>query len=147
MGYSLILTALGGFVLASYPSYLILQILYGYWGFTSVFLFWGAMIKATRIWGGSQNQGQAFGFLDGGRGLIAALMGTIGVAIFSFFLNDNVLTANIIERKYAFRNVILFCSIIVAITGVMVSFFMKENKMDVKELENILKEIDKNDKL
>ena len=29
----------------------------------------------------------------------------------------------------------------------MVSFFMKENKMDVKELENILKEIDKNDKL
>ena len=86
ISYSLILTALGGFVLASYPSYLILQILYGYWGFTSVFLFWGAMIKATRIWGGSQNQGQAFGFLDGGRGLIAALMGTIGVAIFSFFL-------------------------------------------------------------
>ena len=29
----------------------------------------------------------------------------------------------------------------------MVSFFMKESKMDVKELENILKEIDKNDKL
>ncbi len=138
ISYSLILTALGGFVLASYPSYLILQILYGYWGFTSVFLFWGAMIKATRIWGGSQNQGQAFGFLDGGRGLIAALMGTIGVAIFSFFLNDNVLTANIIERKYAFRNVILFCSIIVAITGIMVSLFMKikVDEVIIKSKEN-----------
>ncbi|WCC44563.1 BlaI/MecI/CopY family transcriptional regulator [Tenacibaculum finnmarkense] len=28
----------------------------------------------------------------------------------------------------------------------MVSFFMKENKMDIKELESILKEVDKNKK-
>ena len=47
---SLILTSLGGFVLMYYPSFMILQILYGYWGFTTVFLFWGAMIKGTRIW-------------------------------------------------------------------------------------------------
>ena len=122
---SLILTAFGGCLLATFPSYEILQILYGYWGFTSVFLFWGAMIKATRVWGGNQNQGKAFGFLEGGRGLVAALMGTIGVAIFSVFLNDNILTASIIERKYAFRNVILFSSIVVAITGVIVFLFMK----------------------
>ena len=49
------------------------------------------MIKGTRIWGGSLNQGQAFGYLDGGRGLTAALMGSIGVAIFSIFLPDQVL--------------------------------------------------------
>ena len=125
ISYSLILTALGGFILATFPSYRILQILYGYWGFTSVFLFWGAMIKATRIWGGTQNQGQAFGFLDGGRGLTAALMGTIGVAIFSIFLTDDILTASINERQDAFRNVILFSSIIVAITGIVVFLFMK----------------------
>ncbi|WBX73340.1 BlaI/MecI/CopY family transcriptional regulator [Tenacibaculum pacificus] len=29
----------------------------------------------------------------------------------------------------------------------MVSFFMKENKMDIQELESILKEVDKNKKL
>ena len=68
MSSALILTSLGGIVLASYPSYLTLQILYGYWGFTSVFLFWGALIKATRLWGGDSNQGKAFGLLDGGRG-------------------------------------------------------------------------------
>ncbi|MDC3181914.1 MFS transporter [Flavobacteriaceae bacterium] len=67
MSSALFLTALGGLVLASYPSYQTLQILYGYWGFTSVFLFWGAMIKATRLWGGDNNQGKAFGFLYGGR--------------------------------------------------------------------------------
>ena len=67
IAYSLFFTSFGGLVLASYPSYFVLQILYGYWGFSTVFLFWGAMIKATRIWGGTDNQGQAFGFLDGGR--------------------------------------------------------------------------------
>ena len=87
MSSALFLTALGGLVLASYPSYKTLQILYGYWGFTSVFLFWGAMIKATRLWGGDNNQGKAFGFLDGGRGIVAASMGSIGV--FIFFNNTN----------------------------------------------------------
>ena len=122
---SLILTSLGGIVLINYPSFLILQILYGYWGFTSVFLFWGAMIKGTRIWGGSQNQGQAFGFLDGGRGLTAALMGSIGVIIFSLFLPEDVVSSSVEERQDAFQSVILFSSIMVALVGVLVYFFMK----------------------
>lgn len=49
MALSLFLTALGGLIMATFPSYLVLQILFGYWGFTTVFLFWGAMIKATRL--------------------------------------------------------------------------------------------------
>ena len=122
---SLILTSLGGFVLMYYPSFMILQILYGYWGFTTVFLFWGAMIKGTRIWGGSQNQGQAFGFLDGGRGLTAALMGSIGVFIFSLFLPEDVISSSIKERQDAFQSVILFSSIMVALIGLLVYFFMK----------------------
>ena len=122
---SLILTSLGGFVLMYYPSFMILQILYGYWGFTTVFLFWGAMIKGTRIWGGSQNQGQAFGFLDGGRGLTAALMGSVGVLIFSFFLPEDVISSSIKERQDAFQSVILFSSIMVALIGLLVYFFMK----------------------
>ena len=122
---SLILTSLGGFVLMYYPSFMILQILYGYWGFTTVFLFWGAMIKGTRIWGGNQNQGQAFGFLDGGRGLTAALMGSVGVFIFSFFLPEDVISSSIKERQDAFQSVILFSSIMVALIGVLVYFFMK----------------------
>ena len=122
---SLILTSLGGIVLINYPSFLILQILYGYWGFTSVFLFWGAMIKGTRIWGGSQNQGQAFGFLDGGRGLTASLIGSIGVIIFSLFLPEDVVSSSVEERQDAFQSVILFSSIMVALVGVLVYFFMK----------------------
>ena len=49
MSIALFLTALGGVALSTYPSYFIMKIIYGYWGFTTIFLFWSAMIKATRI--------------------------------------------------------------------------------------------------
>ena len=63
---SLILTAIGGIYLSTYPDYSHLKYLYGFWGFTTIFLFWSALIKATRIWGGTKKQGMAFGFLSGG---------------------------------------------------------------------------------
>ncbi len=122
---SLFFTAFGGIILSTYPSYLVLQILWGYWGFTTVFLFWGAMIKATRVWGGSKNQGEAFGLLDGGRGLVAASMGTLGVVIFSMFLTNDIELASLVERKNAFRYVILFSSFIVFLTGILVIIFME----------------------
>ena len=84
MAVALWLTAIGGFYMTTIPNFFMLKVLYGYWGFTTIFLFWAAMIKATRIWGGIDSQGKAFGFLDGGRGLVAALFGTLGVVIFFY---------------------------------------------------------------
>ena len=132
---SMFFTALGGLVLISYPSYFILSLLYGYWGFTTVFLFWGAMIKATRVWGGTNNQGLAFAFLDGGRGLVAASMGTLGVLIFSTFLTNDIESASLMERKEAFKYVILFSSFTVFLTGVFVLLLMKTNPQN--ESKNI----------
>ena len=128
---SLFFTAFGGLLLSTYPSYFMLQILWGYWGFTTIFLFWGAMIKATRVWGGSKNQGEAFGLLDGGRGLVAASMGTLGVLIFSVFLTNDIELATLIERKNAFRYVILFSSFIVFLTGILVLFLMNSSQEGV----------------
>jgi len=133
ISYSLFFTSFGGLVLASYPSYFVLQILYGYWGFTTVFLFWGAMIKATRVWGGTDNQGQAFGFLDGGRGLVAASMGSLGILIFSVFLTNDIELTSLTERKEAFRYVILFSSFMIFLTGLWVLFFMDSNQKDQKD--------------
>tara|TARA_Y100000385_G_scaffold88386_1_gene90956 strand:- start:537 stop:1799 length:1263 start_codon:yes stop_codon:yes gene_type:complete len=128
---SLFFTAFGGLLLAAYPSYFMLQLLWGYWGFTTVFLFWGAMIKATRVWGGSKSQGEAFGLLDGGRGLVAASIGTLGVVIFSLFLTNDIEVASLIERKNAFRYVILFSSFIVFLTGILVMVLMKSSQEGV----------------
>ena len=125
MATALWLTALGGFYLATKPNYMMLKVLYGYWGFTTIFLFWAAMIKATRIWGGVDSQGKAFGFLDGGRGLVGALFGSLGVLIFSFLLPDDVASSTEIQRSEAFIYVIRVTSVLVILIGFLVFFFMK----------------------
>jgi Na+/melibiose symporter-like transporter len=84
------------------------------------------MIKATRMWGGTSSQGKAFGFLDGGRGLVGALLGSIGVLVFALLITNG---ENDLETKQiAFRGVILVSSAIVAIVGVLVWFFLKLEK-------------------
>ena len=84
MALALFLTALGGGYMYTHPSFEALRLLYAYWGFTTIFLFWSAMIKATRSWGGQAHQGKAFGFLEGGRGFFAASIGTLSVVIFTW---------------------------------------------------------------
>ena len=125
MSSALILTGLGGFYLSTYPSLLELHLLYGFWGFTTIFLFWAAMIKATRIWGGPNKQGIAFGFLDGGRGLVAALFGSAGVLIFSLFITKDIELTTIEERRLAFNEVIRYVSMAVLIIGLIVYFFLR----------------------
>ena len=137
MGVALVLTALGGFVMATFPSFFVLQILYAYWGVTTVYLFWGAMIKATRLWGGDKNQGKAFGLLDAGRGAIAALTGSIGVLIFSKVLKTSSDLESIIHRQEAFRIVILSSSFFVIIVGISVFFLMK-SELKNQPQKNIL---------
>ncbi len=118
-------TALGGLLYATFPEYSILQVLYGYWGLTTIFLFWAPMIKATRVWGGDTSQGKAFGFLDGGRGLVGALFGTLGVYIFSLFMPREGVALSLEESREAFSQVILVSSGIVAFVGILVWFFLK----------------------
>ena len=141
MAMALWMTAAGGLVYATFPSFEVLQILYGYWGFTTIFLFWAPMIKAARLWGGASSQGKAFGLLDGGRGLTGFLFGLLGVFIFSIFISENVDSASVLERKDAFRYVIYCSSIIITLIGILTWFFMKS---DVDEKEILLERISAN---
>ncbi len=128
------MTALGGLVYASFPSYNTLRWLYGYWGFTTIFLFWAPMIKATRVWGGTDSQGKAFGFLDGGRGMVGASFGAMGVFIFSFFIASEITEISVLESGAAFKQVILVSSAIVMLVGILVWFFMRLDTTSEKEI-------------
>ena len=86
---SLILTAVGGFWMTMIPSIFTLKMLYAFWGVSTIFLFWAALIKATRQWGNERNQGLSFGLLDGGRGFFAATIALSGAAILSYFFSEN----------------------------------------------------------
>lgn len=134
MALALWMTAAAGLVFATYPDFLTLQVIYGFWGFTTIFLFWAPMIKAARVWGGTNAQGRAFGLLDGGRGLTGALFGLLGVLIFSLFLTDDVQAANLGERQQAFQYVLYSSIGAITLIGILTWFFMKSG-VDEKEIQ------------
>ena len=80
---SLFATSLGGYYMATIPSYPMLLALHAFWGITTILTFWAALIKAARLWGGSNDQGKTFGILDGGRGLVAAMTLSLAAWVFS----------------------------------------------------------------
>lgn len=125
---SLFSTALGGAYMATIPGTTGMRILYGYWGLTTIFLFWGALIRATRDWGGDKSQGIAFGVLEGGRGLVAALAASVGVAILAFFMPENVRLATAEERETGLRMIVLLYSLLTFLAGVFVWFAIPEEK-------------------
>jgi len=145
LSVSLILTSFGGVIMMTYPSYMVMQLLFAYWGFTTVFLFWAPMIKATRMIGGQKRQGKTFSFLDGGRGIVAAAIGVIGVIIFSILITTDISTANIEDKQNAFKYVIGVSSIIVFLCGLIVYSFLKveisddEKIGDFKNIKKLLK--------
>lgn len=133
---ALITTSLGGLLMASIPSLATLKIIYGYWGMTTILLFWAALIRATREWGGSNLQGRAFGILDGGRGLVGAVVGSIAVALFSIFMPDDVQNATPEQRADAFRQVILLFSGITFAAAGFVWFALPRNNNSAGNLQN-----------
>ena len=106
MTAALFATGLGGVVLTRIPSVRIMNILWAFWGLTTVFLFWAAMLRATREWGGATSQGRAYGLLDGGRGLFAALIASFTVLVFAAALPNDVAAATPEQSAAAFRTVI-----------------------------------------
>lgn len=106
MTAALVATGLGGVVLAGIPSPGMMNVLWGIWGLTTILLFWAAMLRATREWGGATHQGRAYGLLDGGRGLLAALVASGTVVVFSIALPSDPSTATPEQQAAAFRTVI-----------------------------------------
>jgi sugar phosphate permease len=139
MTTSLIATAAGGLYMATFPNAAQMALLYAYWGVTSVFLLWAALIRATREWGGQGSQGAAFGLLDGGRGLVAAIFASFAVAVFSIYMPDNVMLATDMERETGFRIVILLYSAITLAAGILTWLFIPDSRAPLEQRRNPLK--------
>lgn len=136
---SLLLTSIGGLYLATFPGIVGMRFLYGYWGVTTVFFFWGALIKATRDWGGNNSQGLAFGLLDGGRGLVAASCATIGVIILSVYMPDDARQATPLMRESGFRMVVWYYTLLVFLAAILAWFVIPTTKTEYKVIFNPLK--------
>jgi MFS family permease len=133
---SLLATGAGGIVLAQIPGTLVIKIIFGYWGISTIFLFWAAMIKATREWGGKLNQGKAFGLLDGGRGLVAAGFASIAVMILNTILYRYGETISDEQRILGMKTIIYFYSFLTISAAFVSWIFIPETKMQPGETVN-----------
>ncbi len=138
MSTSLILTAAGGLYLVQIPSLTGLTWLFAYWGVTTILLFWAAMIKLTRLWGGENSQGKAFAVLDGGRGFVAASAATLGVMLMTMVGPE--ISGSAEQQRYGLQAVISFYGIATFCAGVLVLIVIpSENNPDNVDMQTAVK--------
>ena len=74
--------------LSTAPEFAQIKLIFIGWGITSGLTLWGALIKGTSLLAPHDQQGRFFGLLESGRGLVEALLASIGLAVFAYFLNS-----------------------------------------------------------
>ena len=84
ISFSLVATGLLGLVYSTAPSFNLLLMIFGGWGLSTGLTFWAAVIKRVSMIAGTDEQGRFFGFLDGGRGLVEAMLATIAITLFAW---------------------------------------------------------------
>ena len=126
IAWSLWSTAGGGLYMATLPGFAGSVMVWGFFGLTTILLFWAALIRATRDWGGIHEQGRAFGLLDGGRGLLAALLASLAALLFGHLFPDGIAAAGSSDKREALRLVILGYTAVTAAAGVFAWFALAD---------------------
>jgi len=138
---SLCLTGIAGLYFATFPSYELCIAVHAFWGISVTLTFWAALIKATRNWAPSNQQGRAFGILESGRGIAEVLASTALLAIF----------AKLGSGELGLSWVIIIFSILNILIGLMAWFVLddqtgctpkkaeEKDKIKFKEIFGILK--------
>ena len=128
---SLIATSMGSLYMATFPNFQGLRLLYGFWGVTTILIFWAPLIRATREWAGADEQGRAFGILDSGRGLASAVIASMAAIGFAAMvgheapLDPERETAAIRKLIFSYAGYCLFAA-------TCVWLFVPESKQNVK---------------
>ncbi|MEM5437462.1 MFS transporter [Paraburkholderia diazotrophica] len=84
ISFSLVATGVLGLLYSTAPSFDLLLLIFGGWGLSTGLTFWAAVIKRVTLIAGHDEQGRFFGFLDGGRGLVEAMLATIAITLFAW---------------------------------------------------------------
>jgi len=131
MALSLVVTGLSGFFMATLPGLGALTILYAFWGVSSILLFWAASIKSIRQLGGT-DQGLAFGSVDAGRGLLAAVVASASVLLMEFLLPVPAEEAQAEMLSSALSQIINGFSAFILILGLLVWWLFPKRQQPQK---------------
>ncbi len=136
---SLILTGIAGFAHLFVSSYSMLLVVYLVWGFTSLFAFWPSLVKGIRSLASGKEQSKAFGFMEGGRGVMNAAHLAIALAIFNYISSK-------VNDATGIKGLIIFYSVVVIVLGILVFILLKDpqdseksERFNFKQLITVIK--------
>jgi sugar phosphate permease len=122
---SLIATGMGSVYMSTIPSLDGLYALYTFWGVSTIFAFWAPLIRATREWGGEDRQGRGFGILDGGRGLVAAVLASGAAYTFTAIVGDAA-SPDVARETTAVRTLLYAYTGVCIVAAVCIWYFVPD---------------------
>ncbi len=127
MSFSLAVTGLLGIWFSTYPDHDSIRIIFLGWGISTGLTFWAAMLKVVAIIARPEEQGRFFGMLDGGRGLVEAVLATIAISLFAYLINSSGQ-----EASEALKRVIWFYISFVLILVPLIFFVVSDTEVDTQ---------------
>jgi sugar phosphate permease len=121
MSFALAVVGLLGLWFSTFPSLFELRLIFLGWGLAGGLCFWASLIKAVNLLADSSEQGRFFGILDGGRGLVEALLASVAVLLFRGLSGPG----DAASRRLA--PVIYMYSFAALAFAVLVFFFVEDN--------------------
>lgn len=118
--FSMVATGVLGLWFASIPSKEVLVYIFLGWGFAAGLTFWASMLKGVKMLAHKDEQGRFFGILDGGRGLVEAVLATIAIAMFAYAIETQGLSDTL-----ALQQVIYMYSFTCIAIGVLTFLFFR----------------------
>nr|WP_067291637.1 MFS transporter [Marinobacterium profundum] len=138
---SMIGTGALGLWFATIPSKDVLVYIFMAWGIAAGLTFWASMLKGVKMLAQKDEQGRFFGILDGGRGLVEAVLATIAISIFAYAIETNNLS-----NTLALKQVIYMYSFTCIGIGLMTFLFIRggtaaEEKVSSEGRGNLLRDL------
>ena len=127
MSFSLAVTGLLGIWFSTYPDHDSIRIIFLGWGISTGLTFWAAMLKAVAIIARPEEQGRFFGMLDGGRGLVEAVLATIAISLFAYLINSSGQ-----EASEALKRVIWFYISFVLLLVPLIFFVVSDTDVEAQ---------------
>ena len=119
VAFSMLLTGGLGLWFAAIPDKEMLPYIFAAWGIGAGLTFWASMLKGVKMLASHNEQGRFFGILDGGRGLVEAILATIAIAIFAYAIESQGQSNTV-----ALQQVIYMYSFTCIVIGVLAFIFI-----------------------
>lgn len=129
--FSLAAVGLLGLWFSTFPNKETLAYIFAGWGLAAGLTFWSALIKSVKMLASENEQGRFFGTLDGGRGLVEAVLATIVVGVFAWLVNGGG------SPSSALQKVIYIYSFVCIAISVLIYLFLDKEKSAVDKKENV----------